>query len=174
MKKRIISLLIAIVLLLSAVSVGVLPAYAEQTSPTTGETEATEETTTATEETVPETTGETVPEVTEPGRLTASSNCLSVLKAEEGFSRTPYWDFTQYTVGYGTRCPEDMVAYYTQNGITEGEAETLLRNHLAGVEHDIHTRIIDKYGLELTQNQFDALVLFSYNCGTGWAFPKMR
>ena len=158
MKKRITSLLIAIVMLLGVVSVGVVPAYAEETVPT------------ATEETVPAVTEETVPAVTEPPILTASANCLSVLKAEEGFSKTPYWDFTQYTVGYGTRCPEDMVEYYTQNGITEEEAETLLRNHLAGIEHDIHGKIIDRYGLELTQNQFDALVLFSYNCGTGWAY----
>ncbi len=158
MKKRITSLLIAIVMLLGVVSVGIVPAYAEETVPT------------ATEETVPTATDVTVPAVTEPSILTASSNCLSVLKAEEGFSRTPYWDFTQYTVGYGTRCPEDMVEYYTQNGITEAEAETLLRNHLAGVERDIHVKIIDKYGLTLTQNQFDALVLFSYNCGTGWAY----
>ena len=102
--------------------------------------------------------------------MTASTECLQILKAEEGFSRTPYWDFTQYTVGYGTRCPADMVEYYTQNGITEEEAEVLLRNHLAGVEHDINVKIIDKYGLTMSQNQFDALVLFSYNCGTAWAY----
>ncbi len=102
--------------------------------------------------------------------LTASDDCLAILKAEEGFSATPYWDFTQYTVGYGTRCPSDMVDYYTQNGITEEEAELLLRNHLAGVERDINVRIVDKYGLQMTQNQFDALVLFSYNCGTSWVY----
>ena len=147
--KRIISLLIAIIMVLGFAPVGMISVRAEQTEPT------------ATEETVPTVTEETVPAVTEPSVLTASADCLSVLKAEEGFSRTPYWDFTQYTVGYGTRCPEDMVEHYTQNGITEAEAETLLRNHLAGIEHDIHVRIIDKYGLELTQNQFDALVLFS-------------
>lgn len=158
MKKRIISFLIAIMMLLGFVPVGVVPVQAEETVPT------------ATEETVPAVTEQTVPAVTEPSILTVSDNCLGVLKAEEGFSRTPYWDFTQYTVGYGTRCPDDMVEYYTQNGITEAEAETLLRNHLAGVERDIHVKIIDRYGLTLTQNQFDALVLFSYNCGTAWAY----
>ncbi len=102
--------------------------------------------------------------------MTASDECLKILKLEEGFSRTPYWDFTQYTVGYGTKCPDDMVDYYTQNGITEEEAETLLRNHLISMERDINVKVIDKYGLSLSQNQFDALVLFSYNCGTGWAY----
>ena len=150
MKKRIISFLIAIIMLLGLAPVGSIPVRAE--------------------ETVPAVTEGTVSAVTEPSILTASDNCLSVLKAEEGFSRTPYWDFTQYTVGYGTRCPADMVEYYTQNGITEAEAEILLRNHLAGVERDIHVKVIDRYGLNLTQNQFDALVLFSYNCGTAWAY----
>lgn len=102
--------------------------------------------------------------------MTASDECIKILKLEEGFSRTPYWDFTQYTVGYGTKCPDDMVDYYTQNGITEEEAETLLRNHLISMERDINVKVIDKYGLNLSQNQFDALVLFSYNCGTGWAY----
>lgn len=104
--------------------------------------------------------------------MTASDACIQILKLEEGFSRTPYWDFTQYTVGYGTKCPSDMVEYYTQNGITEEEAEILLRNHLASVERDINVRIVDKYGLTLTQNQFDALILFSYNCGTSWAYDS--
>ncbi len=158
MKKRITSLLLAFIMLLGVVTVGGIPVYAEETTPTN------------VEETVPATSEETVPTATEPGILTASNNCISVLKAEEGFSRTPYWDFTQYTVGYGTRCPEDMVEYYTQNGITESEAETLLRNHLAGMERDIHVKVIDRYGLTLSQNQFDALVLFSYNCGTSWAY----
>ena len=173
MKKRITSLLIAIIMLLGVVFVGSVPVYADETTPTIAEetTSATEATVPpTTEETVPPTTEETVPAVTEPPILTASDDCIRILKAEEGFSRTPYWDFTQYTVGYGTRCPADMVEYYTQNGITEAEAETLLRNHLAGMERDIHLKIIDKYGLELTQNQFDALVLFSYNCGTAWAY----
>ena len=100
----------------------------------------------------------------------ASDDCIRVLKAEEGFSRKPYWDYSQYTVGYGTSCPSDMVEYYTQNGITEEEAEQLLRNSLTRIENDINKRIVDKYQLTLTQNQFDALVLFSFNCGTGWAY----
>ena len=100
----------------------------------------------------------------------ASAECIGVLKEEEGFNVKPYWDYSQYTVGYGTYCPPDMVDYYTENGITEAEAEVLLQNHLTAIERDINQRIIDKYQLTLTQNQFDALVLFSYNCGTGWTY----
>ena len=153
-----------------------VPETTEETVPeTTEETvpETTEETVPeTTEETVPETTEETVPEVTEPAKMTTSDECIKLLKQEEGFSKKPYWDYSQYTVGYGTCCPSDMVEYYTQHGITEAEAETLLRNHLARVESRIHSKIIDQYGITLTQNQFDALVLFSYNCGTAWAYDS--
>ena len=202
MKKRITSLLLAVIMLLS-----ILPAtaWAETTQSTTAPTTAptTEPTTAPTTApttkpttkptTAPTTKATTAPttapttkpttkatvaptvkptiasQPTEPG-MHASNDCIRVLKAEEGFSRKPYWDYTQYTVGYGTSCPSDMVQYYTQNGITEKEAETLLRNHLIKIERDINKKVIDKYGLKLTQNQFDALVLFSFNCGTGWCY----
>ena len=101
--------------------------------------------------------------------FTASDECINILKLEEGFSAKPYWDYAQYTVGFGTFCPPDMVEYYTEHGITEEEAETLLRNHMVNMERDIN-KLIDKYGLILSQHQFDALVLFSYNCGTGWTY----
>lgn len=104
--------------------------------------------------------------------LDASDACIEILKQEEGFSAKPYWDYLQYTVGYGTKCPDDLVAYYTQNGISEEEAETLLRNHLNGVVNDINVRLVQKYDLTLSQNQFDAIVLFSYNCGTGWLYNE--
>ena len=78
--------------------------------------------------------------------MVTSEECIRVLKLYEGFGSKPYWDYSQYTVGYGTRCPDDMIEYYTQHGITEAEAEILLKNHLSAVEYDINTKIIDKYG----------------------------
>ena len=149
------------------------PTTAPTTKPTTKPTVASTTKATAaptTKATVAPTVKPTIAsQPTEPG-MHASNDCIRVLKTEEGFSRKPYWDYTQYTVGYGTSCPSDMVQYYTQNGITEQEAETLLRNHLIKIERDINKKIIDKYGLKLKQNQFDALVLFSFNCGTGWCY----
>ena len=41
--------------------------------------------------------------------MKASDALVEVLKKEEGFSEKPYWDYGQYTVGYGTRCPDDML-----------------------------------------------------------------
>ena len=99
-----------------------------------------------------------------------SDALVEVLKKEEGFSAKPYWDYGQYTVGYGTRCPDDMLEEYQKNGISKEAAETLLRNYLSGTENTINKKFIDKYNLKLTQGQFDALVTFTYNCGSSWIY----
>lgn len=101
--------------------------------------------------------------------LTASADAVRILKAEEGFSSKPYWDYAQWTVGYGTKCPDDKLAYYQENGISEEEAEALLRTYIARFESEL-IKFMDKTGVELNQNQFDALMLFSYNCGSAWSY----
>ena len=131
MKKRIASLFLAALMLISAVAVGAMPVSAASDFKT-------------------------------------SDDCIKILKQEEGFSKKPYWDYLQYTVGYGSTCPPEKYDQFMENGITEAEAEVLLRNHLVDIEKQVN-RVIDRNNLTLTQNQFDALVLFSYNCGTGWS-----
>lgn len=101
---------------------------------------------------------------------TMSDAGIDYLKKEEGFSKYPYYDYGQYTVGYGTKCPDDMLEEYKANGITEEAAEILLRNHLSGIETVLNKKLIEKYKLELSQNQFDALVSFTYNLGTSWIY----
>lgn len=173
MAKRLISFLLCAVLMISILPAGVLSASAEGQTDQTQEltetqTTAPEETTVPEETTLPQ---ETIPPVVDTGYNghKASDACIDILKQEEGFSERPYWDYTQWTVGYGTKCPDDMLDKYKADGITEAEAETLLRNHLFFVYKDLVT-YMEKNGLTLAQNQFDALVLFSYNCGTGWCF----
>lgn len=101
--------------------------------------------------------------------MTTSDEAVAMLKAEEGFSSKPYWDYAQWTIGYGTKCPDDMLEYYKQYGIQESEAESLLRNYLARFEEELH-KFAARTGVKLTQNQFDALLLFTYNCGSGWSY----
>ena len=96
-----------------------------------------------------------------------SEDCVNLIKEEEGFSAKPYYDYGQYTVGYGTRCPDDKLDYYRTNGITVEEAEALLREYMIDTEDSIESFAI-RSGLNLTANQFDSLVMFSYNCGTRW------
>lgn len=101
--------------------------------------------------------------------LATSDEAVRILKLEEGFSKTPYWDYAQWTVGYGTKCPDDKLEEYRQNGISEEAAEALLRTYISRFESELYSFMI-RTGVQLNQNQFDALMLFSYNCGTAWAY----
>lgn len=99
----------------------------------------------------------------------ASDEMIQVLKKWEGFSLRPYWDYKQWTVGYGTRVPEGKLAEYQANGIPEDEAEALLAGFLETMGKSVNS-FADKFGLQLTQAQFDALLSLSYNCGTSWLY----
>lgn len=96
-----------------------------------------------------------------------SQSLINVLKKMEGFSKYPYADNGQWTVGYGTRCPDDKLTDYKTNGITEKEALALLDEQLSGFAEDVNA-FAATHALTLKQHQFDALVSFSYNCGSAW------
>lgn len=159
--KRIICFMLVIVLVLGLMGVQVF-AVEEETTPET-------QTLTQDEAQPEETTQPTEPEET--GFVT-SEECVNIIKQYEGFAKYPVWDYSQYTVGYGTRCPDDKLAEYRSNGIPEEEAEALLREFLVNFESELNERLIEKYGLTLTQHQFDAILSFSYNCGTAWIYDK--
>ncbi len=164
--KRIFSLLLIVSVLFCALTV--LPASATNTEEysVTEESLAVEGSTEEVTENAP-TEGEgQLPE--DNGQMKASDELIALLKYEEGFVKYPVWDYSQWTVGYGTRCPSDMLGEYRSRGITEYEAELLLREHLANTEWLINTKLIEKFSLNMTQGQFDALVTFSYNMGPGW------
>lgn len=100
--------------------------------------------------------------------FTVSQECVDIIKKFEGFSAKPYWDYGHYTVGYGTMpLSDEDLARYKANGITEKEAEDLLRYYLDVMGASINS-FLNKYKIEFTQGQFDALLSFTYNCGTGW------
>ena len=103
--------------------------------------------------------------------LVMSDEGIDMIKSFEGFAAKPYWDVSQYTVGYGTYCPDSKYDEYMENGITEEEAEVLLREHVAKYEKAVNY-FADKFGRELTQYQFDALVCFTYNLGSGWIYSS--
>ncbi len=95
--------------------------------------------------------------------MTISEQGLETLKSFEGFSATAYYDYSQWSIGYGTACGQ----YEYPNGITEEKAEELLLARLAISAKELN-EFADQYGLNFTQGQFDALMLFTYNCGEGW------
>lgn len=99
-----------------------------------------------------------------------SEAAIAILKKIEGFSSRPYWDVSQYTVGYGTRCPDDLYEAFKNDPskvLSEEEALELLDQQLSGFISAVNN-FATTHNLTFTQNQFDALVLFSYNCGTSW------
>lgn len=111
---------------------------------------------------------ELLPKARAASEMAASDACVEFIKKVEGFSAEPYYDYNQYTVGYGTKCPSDKYFTYKSSGIPRSEAEALLREALAEIEDTLNTKLLDKHNLTFTQNQFDALVSFSFNIGSGW------
>ena len=100
-----------------------------------------------------------------------SDECVELLKSMEGFDKYPRWDYSQWTIGHGSRCPDEDLERYREHGITYEEADALLRKHANTFGKTINS-FLDKYGLEYTQQQFDALLLFTYNFGPAWMFRE--
>ena len=156
-KNRILSIILVVALLLT-LPVGSVFATEEtaQTTETTVNTEATEAT-----EVIPD-------KYIDPDTVRPSQQMIDMIKSMEGFSEKPYWDYAQYSVGYGTKPKTDEdLERYMREGISREEAEELLYYH-AETKGVSLKRLIKNYDLKLTQAQYDALLSFSYNCGAGW------
>ncbi len=99
--------------------------------------------------------------------MSPSEEVANYLKETEGFAAIPYWDYSQWTVGFGTRCPDEHFERYSKEGIPVAEAHALFAGHLSGVASKVN-QYMDRRGITLNQHQFDALVCLTYNKGTGW------
>lgn len=97
------------------------------------------------------------------GNMSASEACIKFIKSFEGFSATVHGDTNGYAIGYGTQCGE----FDYPNGITEEEADTLMRADLASMESTLNY-YLGNMGITLEQYEYDALVSFTYNLGVGW------
>lgn len=87
-----------------------------------------------------------------------SENCVELVKAFEGFRGESYkCPAGVWTIGYGHT--EDV---QPGDKMTEQCAKGLLREELT-----LFAAKVDKLVKKPTQNQFDALVSFAYNVGTG-------
>ncbi len=93
-----------------------------------------------------------------------SENGIAMIKDFEGFTQYAQWDYAQWSIGYGTGVDRD--AY--PNGITEAEADRLLREVVLVFEKYVNN-FLNKYSISVTQNQYDALVSFTYNMGNVWS-----
>ena len=107
--------------------------------------------------------GAMAPQVSAAANLKASEKCIELIKEFEGFTAKPVYDYLQYSVGYGSACGKNDYP----NGITKAQADKLLREDLAELEPYLD-RFLKKNGLALSQQQYDALISFTYNLGTNW------
>lgn len=97
--------------------------------------------------------------------MNISTSGLSFIAAHEGFSEIVYNDSAGYpSVGYGHRIiPQDEALYGPLERITTEMALQLLHDDVETAEDCVN----DNVTVDLSQNQFDALVDFTYNCGSG-------
>jgi len=89
-----------------------------------------------------------------------SDNGLNFISDYESFYATPYrgLDSQNQAIGYGHVI---QISEHFES-VTSDEAKDLLKKDLDSFIYLVNTMVL---GLSLSQNQFDALVSFSYNCG---------
>ncbi|GAC1439047.1 MAG: hypothetical protein NVS1B11_36700 [Terriglobales bacterium] len=91
--------------------------------------------------------------------MQASAELVEAIKKFEGFRAKPYQDLGGvWTVGYGS-----TIRVEPNEVISPGHAELVLRAELA----DATVSVLKHVERDLKQNQFDALLDFTFNCGEG-------
>ena len=96
--------------------------------------------------------------------MTFSDGVVEYIKRGEGFSPQAIRDGSGWYIGYG--CLIDLADY--PNGITEEEADALLRETMTKSAEYINTYFLKKYHLTVTQGQFDAMIAMNYAFGPVW------
>jgi len=95
--------------------------------------------------------------------LSVSDAGVEMIKKFEGYRQYAYEAGGTWYIGYGVVCGRNDYP----NGITEAEAEGLLRTKLAAVDTRVNN-FLRNYDITVNQAQFDALVSFTFNLGTQW------
>ena len=75
----------------------------------------------------------------------ASAELVEVIKKWEGFCAKPIWDYGQWSVGYGTRAPDEHLARYRAEGISEEEATDAVCARIPRRLHNIAEELITEW-----------------------------
>lgn len=96
------------------------------------------------------------------GIYNISDKGINFIADYEDYYAEPYrgLDYQNRTIGYGHVIKDGENLTY----LTKAEAKELLVNDLASYVAEVNNLVS---GLDLKQHEFDALVSFGYNCGTG-------
>lgn len=96
--------------------------------------------------------------------MNISQNGIDFICAREGFHPTCYYDGAQSSIGYGTKCGTSAHASGLHSITREAAASAMMneinRQYVPNVRRQTS-------GIQMNQNQFDALVSFTYNTGGG-------
>lgn len=96
---------------------------------------------------------------------------IEFLKKWEGIDWKCRWDEKQMTIGYGTKCGDGTRHTEGIHTITQEEAENLLRIRANGIYVSNLKSFCQNYNISLNQNQFNALISFSFNLGENcWTY----
>ncbi|MDU4597209.1 MAG: glycoside hydrolase family protein [Clostridium sporogenes] len=91
-----------------------------------------------------------------------SKQCVDFVKSFEGFYSEPYYDIVGVkTLGYGMTGAEIQGL----SRVTEAQASRMLEDLLNNKYATPIKQDLDRRGIKLNQNQFDALVSMAYNVG---------
>lgn len=87
---------------------------------------------------------------------------LDFIKKEEGFIPKAYWDYKQYSIGYGSGKYESGDSVKEGDVVTEEKATVMLESWINKVvEASIKKCVV----VPLSQNRHDSLCSFIYNVG---------
>jgi lysozyme len=93
--------------------------------------------------------------------MKVSEEALKILESWEGFTPVLRLDVKGYAIGFGTHVDPER---YKGKSITREEARKLMEEHISNVVEPALRRALQ--GVKVNQNQWDALVLWTYNVGT--------
>lgn len=107
------------------------------------------------------------------GTLRISEEGIAMIQDLEGYIKTPIWDVAQNSIGYGcsTRFAEKYG--FSTSRLSEEEAHQLMLFVLDEMEDSVD-EFLNEFDIDVNQYQYDALVSFTYNLGSGFIDEETR